>query len=413
MRPHRRQRVWVFWCRLPNEGVPRVYVISYLPSRDFNIYKIIFNPDTPKIAKVISSVNRDRIDLVNVHEGSLESFVFKLSLGLLKRVTSGIFKPIVSVLSPLISCLSVPALCMEWIVPQLITNRTHFFAVNPRKELQRALWFGISSYRPFFRHWYNLFYLLKHLMNLFNCLSLGSLLNLYLLSLLFSFGFLLGLELERVLFWLINRRFDDRPLARLWLMLCLYWLLSFFCSAGQFLQRLRIVNFFKSFGLLEFSHPWTSSSDWTYHFDFMSISLCFLLGSIHPDFGTWPFPWSIFRFLLFFYELLFFWIAFRGSILIIVSQFGVVFDILFDNFSEALLEEWVVFFDPSGQSVGTFDLCSQAVVSWLAKELTDQVEYLFEKRRGLHVVVDNYNYKQAISLSKIFKNFCRIRVAGS
>lgn len=176
--------------------MPRVYVISYLPSRDFNIYKIIFNPDTPKIAIVITSVNRDRIDLVNVHEGSLESFVFKLSLGLLKRVTSGILKPIVAVLSPLISCLSVLALCMERVVPQLITNQTYFFAVNPRKEFQRALWLGISSYRPFFRHRYNLFYLLKHLLNLFNCFSLGSLFNLYLLSLLFSFGFLLGLKLE-------------------------------------------------------------------------------------------------------------------------------------------------------------------------------------------------------------------------
>ena len=161
--------------------------------------------------------------------------------------------------------------------------------------------------------------------------------------------------------------------------------------------------FFKSFGLLEFSHPRTSGSDWTCHCDFMSISLCFLFGRIHLDFGTRPFPWLIFRFLLFFHKLIFFWIAFRGSVLIVVSQFGVVFDILFDNFGEALLEEWVVFFDPSGQSVGFFDLWSQAFVSWLAKELTGQVEYLFEKRRGLHVVVDNYNYKQAISLSKIFR----------
>ena len=49
------------------------------------------------------------------------------------------------------------------------------------------------------------------------------------------------------------------------------------------------------------------------------------------------------------YDFLFgFFLAVRGSSFVVMFEFGVGFDIIFDNFDESFLEERVVVFDPGG-----------------------------------------------------------------
>ncbi len=49
------------------------------------------------------------------------------------------------------------------------------------------------------------------------------------------------------------------------------------------------------------------------------------------------------------YDFLFgFFLAVRGSSFVVMFEFGVGFDIIFDDFDESFLEERVVVFDPGG-----------------------------------------------------------------
>lgn len=75
-----------------------------------------------------------------------------------------------------------------------------------------------------------------------------------------------------------------------------------------------------------------------------------------------------------------FLLALRMTVGIIILNGGLSLDILLNNFSESLFDEWVVVLYPGGQVDVLLELSGDVLMLGFVQELCDQEEYFFEER---------------------------------
>lgn len=78
--------------------------------------------------------------------------------------------------------------------------------------------------------------------------------------------------------------------------------------------------------------------------------------------------------------LLFLLLALRMAAGIIILNGGLSLDILLDNFSQSLFDEWIVVLYPGGQIDVLLELSGDVLMLGFVQELCNQEEYFFEER---------------------------------
>ncbi len=69
--------------------------------------------------------------------------------------------------------------------------------------------------------------------------------------------------------------------------------------------------------------------------------------------------------------------ALGSASLIILEEFGIVFDMVFDEFDESLFEQGVVVLNPGGERVLLLENSCWLLVTCFLEEEGDQVKYFF------------------------------------
>ena len=281
---------------------------------------------------------------------------------------------------------------MKRVVPELFFYRSYFIRVDSWKEFFISIYVSIF-FAVYYRFCYDFLFLLNNnlcLFFLFNAIrsvlldyfNLLSFLSLLFLSFCLLFLLLFGFKFKGIFFGGVNWRFNN------WFFIVLFLFFGLWLQLLYFFDWFDIIDIFKAFGLLEFWHPaWGVADFWAGSF---SSSHRALLMALVRTSGFKVYFWTLilglfeailvtFTSTFFLFGLLFF---FRSSVFVVMLNFGSIFDILFDNFSESFFEERIVELYPFGKSVLAFYKLSFFLVSRFPEELGHEVEHFFEEGSG-------------------------------